>query len=700
MTQRVLQITRFLGENSSTDPRRIKPNKDDEGVAEAVECTNMETSNEGALVTSTGFELVASLDGETGGISHIMNYEKDDDESFLLIAHNDSYYFVTPDNMTPTLIGKMGEVADIVDGTVFNGSGDVRKAILGTNNTNNYMKKVIIGTDRYITITQADGSNDSLLNSSTKRIGQAFMPINKDKLVSMTIHVEENGSPSMLIADLYLADTQGKPTGSSLKTVTGRISGVSTSFAYMTFDFNYDSTTLDTNALYCVVIKGGAVCDGSNYYSVHYSPTNYIYRAGKYIQSSDSGATYSSQDLSLNFEISFYGKAEISPILNISLKGCTTMSEFLRHLFVAKGTSAHYSSTGDEDEWGEESSGDTGVVGYNDIISGFLNNGERLTTFMRRDNQGLVFNYDDTNALVLPQKDYKRKYGCLSPKTVQAVGSNAVYWSEVGVVALGAEQSYDDAGIPRPMSISKNVDTLINESNKKERKKAVAVNLEKKQEYWLALPMGVSTRNNIALVYNQKLQTWHRRTGFYPSSMATFRDSDYNEELYFGDSNSAKIYKFNDSYNYDGSGYIKKWKSKIFTFGAGVNFKSFDYIKLAGAMDYSTYFTIEVRVDTIRKKYLINKDFILGSAYSDYMGDNIYGDAYFGGVSPEESKFKRFYAPLEIARDLKEGMEMQITIEGSEPNQPFKIDFLEIGYNILSPKQVPNRRYINTQLTT
>lgn len=166
------------------------------------------------------------------------------------------------------------------------------------------------------------------------------------------------------------------------------------------------------------------------------------------------------------------------------------------------------------------------------------------------------------------------------------------------------------------------------------------------------------------------------------------------------DANSPYLYKFNDEYSYDGAGYKRLWKSKVFTMGSGINFKRFLRLDLTGSMDSGTVFDVTLQVDNVKKKYRIDNTFLIKNSFSDYIGDNWYGDNWISGDSPTESRFKRFYAPLDFSKEIREGIELQITIENDGVEQPFKLDFFGIEYEMLSRKQVPKRNYVNTQITT
>jgi len=527
-----LSINRFGGMNTKSDPRNIMPRSDNDGYAEAVEIVNMDITTDSAIITSQGFEEVSHIAG-VGGVLNLLNYEKTPTESFLIITHGTTHYYITNLSSVWTSIGSLGAAATIVNGVVYKGTSSTRRAILGT---------------------------DVAANTIKKWDGTTF------------------------------ADVGGSP------------------------------------------------------------PDGYVFE------------------------------------------------EHLGHLFVGSDANVYYSATENEDSWGT-GSGDSGSVGFNDNLFGFKSEGQRLISLTRTYNEGITFSFDDTNVLTIPSKDYKRQYGCLSPKSVQSIGANAVYWGDRGVMMLGAEEAFDDQGVPRPQSLSDPIENVLENINKTQRLKVDSQFWDEKRQYWLATPYGTSAVNSVVWVYNVDAQAWTTRQGFYPGALTTFRNSEYKHEMYFGDGNNPYLYKFTDSYSYDGNGYTRRWKSKIFTFGSNIYFKKLKRLDLAGSMDGGTEFFVTIDVDGIKHKYKIDNTFLLKNSMSDYIGDNWLGDAWLGGASPEESRFKRFYAPLDFPRDLREGIEMQITIENTGEEQPFKVDFVGIDYEVLPKQVVPGRKYINTQVS-
>ncbi len=694
---RILRINNFKGIKVDVDPRVLEPNRDDTGKADAVGMNNMETNKEGALITSPGYELVA--DAGAGAIKFLLNYEKTPEDKFLIVVRDDQMYYLEPGSKTLEYIGSCGNDSEVVNGCVYKGRDVIRKAIITSSDKDNYPKAIILGEGSNLSDGQikVDNYKYENIDSSGKRISQSFKYESPYTIKKLELRVKDVGSPANLSCDIYECDDYGKPTGASLSTSPSSISGASSKYGTMRFDINWACP--DYEKEYAFVISG-ATASGTDYYLMLKTETGGEYKNGTAFTSNDSGATWSAYGDSIYFLLYRDTSAQVGSIKEEVLKGGTICTPFLGHLFVAKDATWYYSGIEDETSWGSASTGDAGAIGVDDTITGCLVEGDRLISFIRSDNQGIKFNMDDNDKLIIPYKDYLRKYGCIAPKSVQAVGSNAVYLSEMGVVSLGVEERFDSMGLPRPLSVSEDIDPYLDVINRKYTDKVVAKYLEKDRKYWLCVPTGKSVSNDGVFVYDVKRKVWHTRSGFNPGAIETFRNEDGVQETFFGNANSGEIYKFNDSYNYDGDGYKRMWKSKIFTFGHGTRMKQINHIRFAGAMSYNTEFYITLKMDGTKRKYKVDSSFILGESFSDYIGDNIRGDAWKGGESPEDSQFKRFYAPLDISKDVREGLEFQITIENEGADQPFKIDEIEIAYTVLDAKQVPRKAYINKQVTT
>jgi hypothetical protein len=365
------------------------------------------------------------------------------------------------------------------------------------------------------------------------------------------------------------------------------------------------------------------------------------------------------------------------------------MATFMGRLFIADGVTLYYSAVEDEDNFAGG-----GTIKFNDIITGLKVSGDRLTVFTRTYHQGVIFQYSDAASLSVPLKEpNERAFGCLAPKSVQQVYSDIFYWSDDGVMKLGAEVNFSE-GTPRPQSLSRLIDPSLDSTNRSYRIGACAEFYQR--QYYLGVPFGTDNFNSKTFVYNLQWNAWTLRTGFYPSSLALFRNSNYKQELYFTNFFAPELYKFNSEYSYNGFGYQKKWKSKKFTHGDHNTIKVWEWIDITGSMDSSTEITVTIQVDNTKKKYNIDNTMLEVNSFGEYIGDNFLGNALLGGSEPSESRFKRFRCRIPFNSTIKEGYEMQITLENSEDQQPYKIDFIGIKYDYRPQTMIPST-FVNNQ---
>jgi len=643
----------FKGLHTNADARTISPNRDNadkEGGFEAVEMTNFDILGEGAMITSKGYELVSKIAG-TGGILNLMDYEQEDADRYLLITHEDKHYSITAANTvwSSTNLGSYGVEASYVGGVVYNAgsvqaTGTITITAFGDLLSGSNQDLIKIGEVEFIAQAGAATAADATFQALTTNNATAnslCIQINYHKVLNKKVIATVSGA---------------------IVTITSKQFGEEGNGIVLQYTNNTGAVGLTVSG---AALTGGA---GSKVALLGY----------------DSNSNNADQ-------------IDIANPMTTDLGGVKDghiMAVFMGRIFVADGRVLNYSEVENTGKLGSS-------ISFNDDITGLVVEGQRLIVLTKTYNQGVYFDYNDEFNLSTPLKEpYERKYGCLAPKSVAKVSSSAYYWSQRGVMMLGTEEGFDDSGLPRPQSKSKKIENILESTNKAYRLRANAIHWEAKRQYWLAAPYGVSQVPDKTLVYWEDWNAWTLRDGFYPGDMEMFKNSSYEDELHFGDANSPYLYKFNDEYSYDGAGYTRKWKSKIFTMGTNLRYKEHIRLDLTGAMDAGTVFYITLDVDGKRKKYKVDNTFLINNAYGEYIGDTYVGDEWVGGSEPAPSgRFKRFYAPLDFPKQLREGMELQITIENSAPEQPFKIDFLGIEYNTREQKQVPGRNYVNTEVT-
>ena len=508
------------GINSLKDPRYLEPLSPKSTTAECVELDNMDITEEGSLITSSGYEVFSELGSGSGGPQLLYNFEQDDDNAWLIIGHGDEYYTNTAADQTWTSIGDFGTAANYIGAVTYLGTSATRRAILGTDITAN-------------TIQKWDG--------------------------------------------------------------TGNIAAI-----------------------------GGA------------PPT--------------SG---------------------------------WIMEVFQGRLFVALGATLYYTSVEDETDFAGG-----GTIGFNDIITGLKVEGNRLVVFTKTYHQGVFFRFDDANVLSSALKEqFERQYGCLAPGSIQQEAANLIYWAEEGVHRLGTEENYAEL-VPRPQSISRWIDPTLRQIRKANRYKAASI--YKNQQYFLAAPFN-SNFNDKTFAFNTNFDAWTTRSGFNPSAFALFRDANYKEDVYFADANNPIIYKFNDRYNYAGSGYTRRVTSGEYIAGAPLRNKYWYWMKISGEIYTPTKFTVRIIVDNDFQDFEIDKSSLITSSFSQYLGQVYIGTGFVGGSMVNESSFKKFEEYIKFPMKLREGFAMQYKIFNNAPNQPFKITRIQFGWEYAPSGKIPSK---------
>lgn len=391
-------------------------------------------------------------------------------------------------------------------------------------------------------------------------------------------------------------------------------------------------------------------------------------------------------------QIKKFDGTTLSNIGTADFNGSYILETFQGRLFAGKNATVIYSDVEDETSTG-------GTVGFNDIVSGLKTEAKRLNVFTRTYNQPIFFQYDDSFNISEPLKDpFERDFGAMGYKALTQRGANVRYWAEDNrVYNLGSEQGINELGLPRPLPISEKIAPVLNFNNLEQKDLAVAIPYRSADQWWLATPYGSSETNDIVWVFNERFNCWTTRSGFTPSALALFRNNEYKEELYWGNALAPQLFKFNNSYSYNGSGYIRRAKFKKFTFGDARVYKEMHWINLAGSMYLGTTFFVKVTADDQTTTFQIDNSFLERSRFGDgYVGDSDIGDIYLGGSEEDDGDgigFKRYRAHIQLPLNMREANQYEIEIFNSAAEQPWKIDELSFEFEY-KPTQMRKDSFI------
>lgn len=158
-----------------------------------------------------------------------------------------------------------------------------------------------------------------------------------------------------------------------------------------------------------------------------------------------------------------------------------------------------------------------------------------IGTHPYQDNQTLVFlrrsvyllNNVDGDVAAVTDQLLTQQVGCISRRSIATCGSNVLFLSDMGVFMLQPGYELTLRGNWEPLSAP--ISTTIQSINFSAIQSAVAAYWNNR--YYLAVPVGASTRNNMVLVYNFINQAWESidsfPSGFYVDYMVVMNLNNF-----------------------------------------------------------------------------------------------------------------------------------------------------------------------------
>lgn len=142
--------------------------------------------------------------------------------------------------------------------------------------------------------------NDTGGLDTTNWLAQTWTANSSYSLTSEKVLLRRVGTITNAVLSVR-ATSAGSPIGSDLVSSTVDVSGITTATAGQWVEFSF-STPLSVNSgtVYAIILRI-TTGDGSNYLR-WLTDINYGYSGGTYLHSSDSGATWTSGNLDMNFE--------------------------------------------------------------------------------------------------------------------------------------------------------------------------------------------------------------------------------------------------------------------------------------------------------------------------------------------------------------------------------------------------------------
>lgn len=710
------------GQNNEYDPRSIMPSTSNEEVtAEGVLYENMEPSEKGSLTVSTGFRSQVSLGTNTTPLyigEYIYNYKN----HYLVSVSNDKIFYLrkatilnvhdcdvvaSPTYGTWTSSASFGAVS-------LNTSSHVRGvgAITATINAN---PGTTVSTLQVTNLTSVDLSTYSALEIllNTNNISDTGGVPAPDAFNSVSVRIGTDATNYYEYTFSAPSSNSAWVTGwngmildlSSLPAPTG--SPTLSAITYLQIRVNHDADIASTT----VIIDGIVATKSATTYTAvditgaqwtaSETVTQNIVNGVNFVGTNSTPYLIIANNKKDLVKVSQKGTGIlITEAVSGAPKRTHIVAAMAGFLFIAYGQTVYHTASEDETDW----SG--GTIGFNGYITGLIPTlgKELLVSQLSPNTEAIDFVFDDAEAIYFPRKSpFTAGIGALSHKSVQQVYNDSIFLGNEGVAFFGQIEAATDDN-RKFNALSWKIDKVIRRINLKNAEIAASYYLPRKKEYAVATPLGIGANvNNYIFVNKTQYSAWITRTGFNIVHATRFRE-EAEEDIWFCQNGSDNLFKFTRDFDYNNQAYTRRWKSKIFHMDAPILFKSVPYIEIAGAMPRGCEFYVIITSDGSQKTFKVTDSSLLTSGALDsdgYIGDELYGDEYFGGgiTQDEQYQYFRFYQRIHLPRSIIEGREFQFEIYQRTTGQPFKVDLLKIRYSIQPEAKVPDR-HINSEIVT
>lgn len=344
--------------------------------------------------------------------------------------------------------------------------------------------------------------------------------------------------------------------------------------------------------------------------------------------------------------------------------------------------------TPEPDNWG---AGGVVQVGPQDgqDITGIIQNNNLVVYKEGAKHNWDSFYEENSGAFAIREFGVDRTSGSVNHETLMTVDGDVIALVGKGRSIEGYGLEGTAQGNARPKQYATNINPILNSLNwqKSIIRGSKAVFFDRKA--FISAPFLGSQFNNLVLVGDwdtptRNMQPSWTTWGKNISSMAIFRDSNGESQLYLGDALQPKIYRYNPSiYSDNGFGYLRRWRSKKFSPAGRESWGDNILVIIAGYIASITEFTLSVIVDGQQQDYLISSDQLVDSSDGGgvHIGDRIIGEEIIGGESTGSDKY-RYLAVAEVPNALRYAKNVEIEISNSSPGQYWSLDYLSINEKV------------------
>lgn len=345
--------------------------------------------------------------------------------------------------------------------------------------------------------------------------------------------------------------------------------------------------------------------------------------------------------------------------------------------------------TPDPDNWADSNAGvlQVGPSDGQDLVGAITNN--NLVAYKEKSKHYYAdFYQQDAGVFALREQGSESSSGGVCQETLLVIDGDIVTLTEKGKSIEGYGLEGTSQGNGRPKQYATNINPILNNLNWQKTIMKKAHGIFHDRMAFFAAPYLSSQFNNLLLVGDWDSPTRNSQPswttfGKAVQGMAVFRDSNGEDQLYFGDANSPIIYKYDkNSYSDNGSNYTRRWKSKKFSLGRQTDYNDAIHVIIEGYIVLGTEFFLKIDVDGKTQVYKITKNNLINAlGGGGYIGDHYIGDEIIGGNGIKSNKF-RYQAVCQVPNSMRYCKNIEITVYNSEAGQYWSMDYLSINEEI------------------
>lgn len=316
-----------------------------------------------------------------------------------------------------------------------------------------------------------------------------------------------------------------------------------------------------------------------------------------------------------------------------------------------------------------------------DKITGLAKFQDALIIFKERSIFQLTYAAGSSDPIVAP---VSKSFGAVSHKSIDNVENDVFFLSRNGVYVLGNEPNY--FSVIRTNELSARIHPTIETINPTNYTNATA--LFNQYVFYLGVPSGGVTGNNITLTYDRRFLAWSKLTHIMPESFCLFTDSTNNDTVYFTSANSANVYAFTTNYNANGSAISAQWTSKAY------DLKNYNIYKRW--VDVTILFRQlvgSITINIITDNGIVAKTVTVSSSSVGGLGTNILGGGDWLGGTVSSTSGGTTVSSTNVPYRLRLGIKsriIKIQISNARTNETFVVLGVAFRYRVYSAFSWPS----------